>query len=230
MTDQNRLKHESAVRAVQFIKSGMVLGLGSGSTMRFALEEIGRLLKSGELCDIVGIPTSEATASIARSLDIPLTTLEEHPQTDLNIDGADEIDPQLNLIKGLGGALLREKIVASAAPAFVVVADSSKIVSKLGSKAPIPIEVIKMARSQVERKLLANGGSVRQRMNADGSAYLTDEGNHILDYFIGPMDDPYAVAALLDGMTGVVEHGLFLGMATSAVVALPDRVELLSKS
>lgn len=230
MIDQNRLKQEAAVRAVQFIQSGMVLGLGSGSTMRFVLEEIGRLLKSGELRDIIGIPTSEATASIAQSLDIPLTTLDDHPQTDLNIDGADEIDPQLNLIKGLGGAHLREKIVASAARSFVVVADSSKIVTTLGSKAPIPVEVIKMARTQVERKLLANGGGVRQRMNSDGTPYLTDEGNHILDYFIGPMEDPQAVARMLDGMTGVVEHGLFLGMASSAVVAMPDRVEVLSKS
>jgi len=227
MNNQDTLKQAAAARAVGYITSGTAIGLGSGSTVRFALEEIGRLLREGQLRDIVGVPTSEATATLAKQLGIPLTTLEAHPALALNIDGADEIDPQLNLIKGLGGALLREKIVASAARSFVVVADNSKLVTQLGSHTPVPIEVIPLARPLVERRLVALGGSSTLRLAADGTAFVTDEGNIILDYYSGPIADPAALASALDGMAGVVEHGLFLGMATRAVVAASDGVQVL---
>lgn len=224
---QDALKRAAAERAVGFITSGAAIGLGTGSTMRFALEAIGRRLRAGQLHDIVGVPTSEATAALARQQGIPLTTLDAHPELALNIDGADEIDPQLNLIKGLGGALLREKIVASAARAFVVVADSSKLVPQLGLKTPVPIEVILMARPLVERRLLALGGAVRLRLRPDGAPFVTDEGNQILDYAAGPIADPARLAATLDGITGIVEHGLFLGMASRAVVAAPGGVQVI---
>lgn len=227
MTNQDKLKQDAAKQAVSAITSGMKLGLGTGSTMRFVLEEIGRLIAEKQLHDIVGVPTSEATANHARTLGIALTTLDVAPELDLNIDGADEIDPQLNLIKGLGGALLREKIVASAAHAFIVVADSSKLVKRLGSKTPVPIEVIPMARSRIERQLAALGGHTTLRAQADSKPFVTDEGNHIIDYYVGPMNDPAHLATFLDSLTGVVEHGLFLGMATQAVVATPDGVQVI---
>ena len=230
MTEQDLLKKQAAERAVGFISSGMVVGLGSGSTMRYVLEQIGALLRDGRLRDIVGVPTSEATAALARQLGIPLTTLDDHPELDLNIDGADEIDPHLNLIKGLGGALLREKIVASAARTFVVVADRSKLVKQLGSKAPVPIEIIPLAQPLIERRLHDLGGSSQLRRISDGKPFVTDEGNHILDYTAGPIADAAQLAAALDSIVGVVEHGLFLAMATSAVVAAPEGIKVLEKT
>jgi ribose 5-phosphate isomerase A len=219
MSDQDALKRQAAVRAVDFVQSGMALGLGSGSTLRFVLLELGARLADGRLRDVVGVPTSEATAALARELRIPLATLEERPALDLNLDGADEIDPRLNLIKGLGGALLREKVVASAARQFVVVADGSKLVERLGSRAPLPVEVIPFAQAPVSRKLEALGASPKLRKLATGAPLITDEGNVILDCATGPIDDPAALDVALRRIPGVVEHGLFLQMASQAVVA-----------
>jgi ribose 5-phosphate isomerase A len=219
MSDQDALKRQAAVRAVDFVQSGMALGLGSGSTLRFVLLELGARLADGRLRDIVGVPTSEATAALARELRIPLATLEEQSALDLNLDGADEIDPRLNLIKGLGGALLREKVVASAARQFVVVADGSKLVERLGSRTPLPVEVIPFAQAPVSRKLEALGASPKLRKLATGAPLITDEGNVILDCATGPIDDPAALDVALRRIPGVVEHGLFLQMASQAVVA-----------
>ena len=229
MSDQNTLKQQAAQRAVDFVESGMVLGLGSGSTLRFVLLEIGARLADGRLQSIVGVPTSEVTAALARTLHIPLATLDEQPALDLDLDGADEIDPQLNLIKGLGGALLREKVVVAAASQFVVVADSSKIVTRLGSKAPLPIEVIPFAQAVVRRKLEALGIHVSLRADADGKPFVTDEGNVIFDSATRPLDDPAALDVALRRIPGVVEHGLFLQMATQAVVAERGGVRVIEK-
>src|SRR5216683_1899394 len=170
----NEEEKEAAGRAAaKLVRDGDVVGLGTGSTAYFAVIAIGERVKAG--LKIVGIPTSEQTAGLARAVGIPLTTLDEHPEIDITIDGADEIDPKLNLIKGGGGALLREKVVASASKKMVVVADSGKIVPVLG-KFPLPVEVISFARSVVERKIVSLGGSPKLRMRPDGSALLTDNG------------------------------------------------------
>jgi ribose 5-phosphate isomerase A len=176
---------------------------------------------------IIGIPTSVQTADLARQLGIPLTTLDEHPQIDITIDGADEVDPKLSLIKGGGGALLREKIVASASKKMVVVADSSKVVPVLG-KFPLPVEVISFARTVVEKKIVSLGASPKLRLKPDGSPFLTDNGNQILDCSFGKIDDPPALALALSNTPGIVEHGLFIGLASVALVGRGDRVEELS--
>jgi ribose 5-phosphate isomerase A len=208
-------KQAAARAAVQLVESGSVVGLGSGSTATFAIHYLAEFVKAG--LKIVGIPTSEATESLARELGIPLTTLEEHPQIDIDIDGADEIDPQLNLIKGGGGAMLREKVIASAAKRFVVVAESVKLVPHLG-KFPLPVEVISFAETLVKSRIEALGAQVTLRKRSDGSLYVTDEGHHILDCHFGEIGDPPALNAQLHAIPGVVEHGLFIGMAEVAFV------------
>ena len=173
---------------------------------------------------IIGIPTSVHTADLARAVGIPLTTLDEHPEIDITIDGADEVDPKLNLIKGGGGALTREKVIATASKKMVVVADSGKVVAVLG-KFPLPVEVIPFARTVVERKIVALGASPKLRMKPDGSPFLTDNGNQILDCSFGKIDDPPALARELSGTPGVVEHGLFIGLAKLVVVGRGASVE-----
>jgi ribose 5-phosphate isomerase A len=229
MSDQDALKQRAAVRAADLVRSGMALGLGSGSTLRFVLLEIGARLADGRLRGIVGVPTSEATAALARTLHIPLASLDERPALDLDLDGADEIDPQLNLIKGLGGALLREKVVASAAAQLVVVADGSKLVPQLGSKASLPVEAIPFAQATVQGKLEALGANPTLRRQATGEPFVTDEGNVIFDCATGPIGDPAALDVALRRIPGVVEHGLFLQMATQAVVAEAGGVRVVSK-
>lgn len=229
MIDQDALKRQAAERAVDFVQSGMALGLGSGSTLRFVLLELGVRLADGRLRDIVGVPTSEATARLAQTLRIPLASLAERPALDLDLDGADEVDPQLNLVKGLGGALLREKVVASACAQFVAVADGSKLVRLLGTRSPLPVEVIPFAQAIVRRKLEALGARVALRTTGEGEPLLTDEGNVIFDCATGPIDDPAALDVALRRIPGVVEHGLFLGMATQAVVAEAGGVRVISK-
>src|SRR5208282_3905378 len=172
--------------------------------------------------------TSLQTADLARAAGIRLTTLDEHPEIDITIDGADEIDPHLNLIKGGGGALLREKVVASASKKMVVVGDSSKLVPVLG-KFPLPVEVISFARAVVEKKIASLGASVKWRTRADGSAYLTDNGNPILDCSFGKIEDPAGLARILSDMPGVVEHGLFIGLASVALIGGGSQVERLQR-
>jgi ribose 5-phosphate isomerase A len=206
------------------VRDGDVVGLGTGSTAYFAAVALGERVKAG--LKITGIPTSLQTADLARAAGIPLTTLDEHPEIDITIDGADEIDSKLNLIKGGGGALLREKVVASASSKMVVVADSGKVVPVLG-KFPLPVEIISFARTVIEKKIVALGGSPKLRCKSDGSPYLTDNSNQILDCSFGKIADPAELARELTGIPGIVEHGLFIGLATVALVGRGDRVEEL---
>ena len=218
MADSETLKREAAERAVVFVRSGMVVGLGTGSTAVWAVRRIGALLADGQLQRIVGIPTAEVTAREAERCGVPLAGLDEQPVVDVTIDGADEIDPALNLIKGLGGALLREKIVAAASRRLVIVADESKRVAQLATRAPVPVEVIPFARRPVAGYLASLGGRVVARQR-DGRPFITDEGNIILDCHFAGLTNPREMAQLIRTQPGVVEHGLFLGMATEAVIA-----------
>ena len=221
----NEEEKEAAGRAAaKLVRDGDIVGLGTGSTAYFAVVALGERVKDG--LKIIGIPTSVRTADLARAVGIPLTTLDEHPEIDITIDGADEVDPKLNLIKGGGGALTREKVIATASKNMVVVADSGKVVAVLG-KFPLPVEVIAFARTVVETKIVALGGSPKLRLKADGSPFVTDNGNEILDCSFGKIADPAALARELNGMPGVVEHGLFIGLAKLALVGKGDSVEEL---
>ena len=225
--DLESLKREAAEAAIAAeVRSGMVLGLGSGSTAAWLLEGLARRLSDGTLSEMAGVPTSERTAQRCRELGIPLIDLERRPSLDLAIDGADEIAPDLSLIKGLGGAHLREKVVARSAERFVVVADETKLVSRLGERAPVPVEVIPFARPLCERLLVAAGWRPVLRGDGDGP-WITDEGNLILDCRRDDWGDPARLAAGLHQIPGVVEHGLFLGMAAAAYVACADGVRVL---
>lgn len=214
---KNDREKEAAARAsLRFVKDGQVVGLGTGSTAAYFIQLLGEQVKNG--LRIRGIPSSDRSREQAASLGIPLTTLDECQQIDVTVDGADEFDPQLRLIKGGGGALLREKIVASATRQLVIVADRTKRVPVLG-KFPLPVEVIKFAQALVKKKIEALGAQVEVRRNADGKAYLTDENNYILDCRFGQIPDADALARQLSDMPGVVEHGLFIGMASVVLMA-----------
>jgi ribose 5-phosphate isomerase A len=218
----NDLEKQAAARAsLQFVKDGHIVGLGTGSTAAYFIQFLGERVKAG--LKIRGVPTSIHAQQLAEKCAIPLTTLDQVEQIDVDIDGADEFDPQLRLIKGGGGALLREKIIASAARKFVVVADSSKQVPVLG-KFPLPVEVIPFAQSLLARKITALGATVALRKATDGAPYKTDEGHHILDCHFGSISDPAGLARLLSDMPGVVEHGLFIGMASLVLVGKGSEV------
>ncbi|MFN2104574.1 MAG: ribose-5-phosphate isomerase RpiA [Candidatus Promineifilaceae bacterium] len=225
----DELKREAAVSAVNTLQSGMVVGLGSGSTAYYAVVDLGMRLADGSLNGIVGIPTSEATAQLARQHHIPLGTLDEHPHVDITIDGADEIDPQLNLIKGLGHSLLREKIVVTSTERFIVISDDRKLVDHLGMIAPVPVEVIQFAKRPVSDYLQTLGCRPVLRLQ-DGQPRITDEGNIILDCYFETIKDPFQLAAAIRKRPGVVEHGLFLRMAAEAYVASPTGVQHLTAS
>jgi ribose 5-phosphate isomerase A len=213
---QDEAKRMAARRALEFVEDGMSLGLGSGTTSAIFIQELGQRVKTG--LRVRGIATSQASEALAKSLSIPITTFDETPELDLAVDGADEVGPGLSLIKGGGGALLREKIVESAAKKFIVIADSTKLVEHLG-KFPLPVEVIQMALPIVSRKLTALGLNPRLRRHPDNSLYITDEGNYILDCAAGKIEDPAKTAAAIRSIVGVVEHGLFLNMASFAIIA-----------
>jgi ribose 5-phosphate isomerase A len=229
MTDLDIYKQQAAQHALEFVQSGMALGLGTGSTATHMLRGLAVRLRDGRLRDVVGVPTSEGTAALARELGIPLVTLEARPQLDLAIDGADEIDTALNAIKGLGGALLREKIVAASAQRFVIVGDETKLVERLGAHAPLPVEVIPFGLPLCERRLAALGCVPTLRRAADGSPFRTDEDNVILDCRFDSIDDAPALAAAISAIPGVVGHGLFLGMAALALVAGPAGVRTMTR-
>ena len=213
----NDQEKEAAARAsLRFVKDGQVVGLGTGSTAAYFIRLLGERVNDG--LRIRGIPTSERSQELAGSLGIPLTTLDECQEIDLTVDGADEVDEQLRLIKGGGGALLREKIVASATKQLVIVADATKRVPVLG-RFPLPVEVIKFAQALVAKRIEGLGAEVRLRREANGNPYLTDENNYILDCRFGEIPDPEALARRLSDMPGVVEHGLFIGMASIVLVA-----------
>jgi ribose 5-phosphate isomerase A len=221
----NEVEKEAAGRAAAgLVVDGQIVGLGTGSTAYFTILALGERMKTG--LKIIGIPTSVHTAEVARAVGIPLTTLDEHPEIDITIDGADEVDPQLRLIKGGGGALTREKVIASASKKMVVVVDSSKAVKVLG-KFPLPVEVIAFARTVIERKIVSLGGSPNLRMNPDGKPFLTDNGNQILDCGFRQITDPPALALTLSDTPGIVEHGLFIGLAKVALVGRGHGVDEL---
>ena len=223
---QDDAKRMAARRALEFVEDGMSLGLGSGTTSAIFIQELGERVKDG--LRVRGIATSAASQQLAESLSIPITNFDESPELDLAIDGADEIGPGLALIKGGGGALLREKIVESAARKLIVIADSSKLVHRLGSF-PLPVEVIQMALPIVTRKLEALGLNPKLRHHPGGSRYITDEGNYILDCACGEIKNPVKTAADISDITGVVEHGLFLKMASFALVASHHGVTKVGK-
>jgi len=226
VSSQDSHKQQAAERAVALVMSGMVVGLGTGGTAMFALRRIAELLRAGELRDIVGVPTSSATAAEALRLGIRLLDDARSGAADLTIDGADEIDPALDLIKGRGGALLREKIVAQTSRRLVIVADETKLSPALGTRAPLPVEIIPFGwRSQTEYlNSLFPQGRVSLRATG-GDPFVTDQGNFILDCVTGPIEQSHELAVQLQARAGVAAHGLFLDLATDVIVAGPSGVE-----
>ncbi len=230
--DLDAQKRAAAARAVEFVRPGMRLGLGSGSTAKHFVELLAERVGAG--LEVVAVPTSEATRSDAERLGVPLTSLDATPALDLTVDGADEIAPDLSLIKGGGGALLREKIVASASARMVVIADESKWVAALG-RFLLPIEVVPFGlaatRRAVEAAAAAAGcpGPALLRRGKDGHVFVTDGGHWILDAALERIADPRALADRLDGIAGVVEHGLFIGLAQTAVIADSSGVRVVER-
>ena len=222
-------KRAAGYAAADLVATGMVVGLGSGSTARFATLRIGERLRSGELRDIVGIPTSEETARLAAERGIPLSDLDRHPRIDLTIDGADEVDPRLRLIKGHGGYLLREKIVAAASARLIIVVDASKLVERLGIRFAVPVEIIRFGwRNAAER--LARTGAVTELRESAGQPYVTDEGNYIVDcHYRGGIDDPASLSCDLNTIPGVVENGLFLDLVVMVIVASGGGIQRLER-
>jgi ribose 5-phosphate isomerase A len=226
-SEQHQWKKAAAEAAARLVEDGMVVGLGTGSTAAFFVSAMGRRIADEHL-RIAGIPTSEQTAAQARGLKIPLTNFAEHAEIDLTVDGADEIQTgTLHLIKGHGGALLREKIVASASKRMIVVADESKLVERLGSLVSVPVEVVQFGWEATQRRLAQLGGNPKLRRGKDGKPYQTDGGHYIVDCAFGPMENPKEIAHHLDHVVGSVEHGMFLGFAKEAFVGGRDGVRNL---
>jgi ribose 5-phosphate isomerase A len=227
--DIAKFKQQTAERAVEFVESGMVVGLGTGSTTLFALRSIAQLLDAGQLKDIIGIPSSVQTEEEALRLGIPLTTLEEHPVIDLTIDGADEFDPYLILIKGGGGALLREKILAQASNREIIIVDESKLSPQLGTRWSVPVEVIPFGWRPVSVYMESLGASVTLRRNIDDSLFKTDQDNLIIDCNFGAISQPDQLAVKLNQQAGVIENGLFIGLATEVIVAGDKGINYLKR-
>ncbi|KAJ0242736.1 ribose-5-phosphate isomerase 2 [Hirschfeldia incana] len=235
---QDDLKRIAAYKAVDFVESGMVLGLGTGSTAKHAVARIGELLRQGKLSNIVGIPTSKKTEEQALSLGIPLSDLDAHPVIDLSIDGADEVDPRLNLVKGRGGSLLREKMIEGASKKFVVIVDESKMVKHIGgSGLALPVEVVpfcwKFTAEKLREVMEGYGGcEARLRLGGGegGEAFVTDNGNYIVDMYLEKdMGDLWAVSDAILRLPGVVEHGMFLDMASTVIIAGELGVKIKNK-
>jgi ribose 5-phosphate isomerase A len=232
LSDVEKLKREAARRALDLVRPGMRLGLGTGSTARHFVDLLGEAVRQG--LTVVGVPTSEKTRAQAESLGVPLTSLDETPELDLVVDGADEVDPGLNLIKGGGGALLREKIVAAAAKRMIVIADDSKLVERLGAFA-LPIEVVPFGLAATRNHIVQSAGEcgcrgeIRLRLGAGGAPFVTDGGHHILDGAFGAIPDPAGLAAALAAIPGVVEHGLFIGLARGAILAGAQDLQILGE-
>ena len=229
MNEIDALKRAAALRAAEWIRDGLVLGLGTGSTVYYLLEEIAAQRSRGAWKEIVGVPTSERTAELARRFEIPLATLAERPELDLTIDGADEVDPDLDLIKGLGGALLREKVVATASATVVIAVDEGKRVAKLGTRSPLPVEIDSFSLPVHGAFFAALGATPYLRVGDDGEPSVTDGGNYLVDCrFPDGIDDIALVEQRLDARAGVVEHGLFVGLADYVVVGTRTGVDILS--
>jgi ribose 5-phosphate isomerase A len=226
------LKRQAAARALEQVRDGMKLGLGTGSTAKHFVELLGIKVRAG--LDVIGVPTSEATRTQAERCGIALTTLDDVDRLDLTVDGADEIDPSLNLIKGGGGALLREKIVAAASDRMIVIADDTKWVEVLG-RFPLPIEVIPFGLAATRRAIgrafaeSGNSGQMEVRKGKDGHVFVTDGGHWIVDAHLGRIIDAPRLAGLLNVIPGVVEHGLFIGLAGTAILASPQGIRVVER-
>ena len=223
-------KRRAAHEAVEQVESGMILGLGTGSTVFWALERLAERLASGGLKDIQGVPSSRNTADKAIQMGIPLTSLDSHPELDLAIDGADEVDPDLNLIKGGGGALLREKVLAQASRRNVIIVDESKLSPHLGIRYFLPIEVTAFACRSIEVYLISQGAKVYKRQTPAGDLFLTDQDNLILDIDVGPIEDPFGLATMLESKAGIAAHGLFLNLADEVIVGSENQLRHLHRS
>jgi ribose 5-phosphate isomerase A len=226
------LKRQAAARALTHVRDGMKLGLGTGSTARHFVELLGEKVKGG--LKVVGVPTSEGTRAQAEAAGVPLTTLDEIDHLDLTVDGADEIDHELSLIKGGGGALLREKIVAAASDRMIVIADDSKWVERLG-RFPLPIEVIPFGLAATQRAIAGAfvrsgvSGEMALRKAGDGHVFVTDGGHWIIDVRLGEIPDASRLAGLLSAIPGVVEHGLFIGLASTAILAGAQGIRVIER-
>ncbi len=226
----DEFKKHAAERGVELVESGMVVGLGHGSTALLAVRRLAERLRAGELKEIVGVPCSDFIAAEAARQGIPLTSLAERSAVDLTLDGADEVDPKLNLIKGGGGALLREKIVAQASRREVIVVDESKMSAALGTKWAVPVEVAAFGWRPELEFLASLGAEVAVRRTEDGSHFKSDQGNMILDAHFGPIADARALANRMDERAAIMGHGLFLELATDLIVAGPGGVRHLRAS
>jgi ribose 5-phosphate isomerase A len=230
--DIEALKRQAAAAAVEWVRPGMKLGLGTGSTAKHFVELLAERVHAG--LDVIGVPTSETTRADAERLGVPLSTLDETPELDLTVDGADEIGPDLSLIKGGGGALLREKIVAAASKRMVVIADDAKLVATLG-RFPLPIEVVQFGLSATRRAIegaaavVGAPGQAVLRRDRNGHVFVTDSGHWILDASLGRIADPQSLAKRLSAIPGVVEHGLFIGLAQAAILAGPAGVRVVER-
>jgi ribose 5-phosphate isomerase A len=228
----DELKRAAAAKAVEYVENGMRLGLGTGSTAKHFVDLLAERVRGG--LKVVGVPTSEATRAQAESLGVPLTTLDETPELDLTVDGADEFDGELRLVKGGGGALLREKIVATASARMIVITDATKRVERLG-RFPLPVEIVpfgaEATRRAIAAALTATGcaGAITLREGAGGAPFVTDGGHYIYDCALGSIPDAEALAAALARVPGVMEHGLFLGLADAVIVAAEGGVEVIGR-
>ncbi len=228
MDSQELLKQNAAEKAVEFIESGMILGLGTGSTFKYVLDILAHKVDSKEITNIIGIPTSENTRTLAEKLNIPCGKLSDYPIIDLTIDGADEVDSKLNVIKGGGGAHLREKIIAQATKKYIVIVDESKLSINLGEKCPVPIEVIKVALKVESKYLQSAGAKVMLRKKDDGELFITDEDNYIIDANFGVIKNPKKLAKQLNKRAGIAEHGLFVDIVDQVIVASDKGVRSLT--
>lgn len=229
MNSMESLKQQAAYEAVKQVATGMVVGLGTGSTAKHAVIRIGERIRNGDLKNIVGIPSSVQTEELARASGVPLTTFDDHPHIDVTIDGADEVDPELNLIKGGGGALLREKILAQSSRRNIIIVDESKLSDRLGIHWALPVEVIPFARRTEEEYLKSLGATPELRTDGQGQPVLTDQRNLIYDAAFGPISDPKALALKLNDRSGIMAHGLFIGLAHEVIVAGADGLRRLEK-
>ena len=218
-------KQRAAEAAMSHVRDGMVVGLGTGSTAEYFIQALGTALRDGRLKNVRGVPTSRHSERRAEHLGIPLLTLAQCPRLEVTVDGADEVDPELNLIKGLGGALLREKIVAQNSATLVIIADATKAVTKLGTRSGLPVEVAPFAYETHEAFFRTLGAAPTLRRTADGAVFVTDNGNHIYDCKFDGIDDPAGLEAALRRRAGVIESGLFIGMAAVALIADEQGVE-----
>ncbi|MBW8012709.1 MAG: ribose-5-phosphate isomerase RpiA [Chloroflexi bacterium] len=230
MIQTDNYKKNAANHAVEFVETGMVVGLGHGSTAQFAILRIAELQKTGDLGQILGIPCSHEVDNFATQLGIQLTTLNKHPHIDLTIDGADEVDPQLNLIKGGGGALLREKIVAQASKREIIIIDENKLSPTLGAKWALPVEVSQFGWELSASFIETLGAKTNLRQSEAGKPFITDSGNYLLDCNFGPIDNLDELASELSHRAGIIEHGLFLGLASDVLVAGHEGVKHLKVS